>query len=153
QDLTATHAKVNELTQNIHGQGYKLYIDNFFSSPDLFNDVVLTINFLVFTSILTRLSSSFSSIRRWSKLKRGDIRVRSKHDLTAIIWKDKRGVHMLTNIHNVPAEANFCDSHGNALIEDYNRHMGYVDKSDRMADSYSISRRTMKWTKKLFSSG
>ena len=33
---------------------------------------------------------------------------------------------------------------------DYNYHMGYVDKGDRMANSYSISRRTFKWTKKLF---
>jgi len=33
---------------------------------------------------------------------------------------------------------------------DYNHHMGYVDKSDRMANSYSISLRTFKWTKKLF---
>ena len=33
---------------------------------------------------------------------------------------------------------------------DYNHHMGYVDKSDRMANSYSTSRRTFKWTKKLF---
>jgi hypothetical protein len=28
--------------------------------------------------------------------------------------------------------------------------MQYVDKSDRMANSYSVSRRTFKWTKKLF---
>ena len=31
-----------------------------------------------------------------------------------------------------------------------NWHMGYVDKGDRMANSYSINRRTWKWTKKLF---
>jgi hypothetical protein len=35
-------------------------------------------------------------------------------------------------------------------VEDYNWHMGYVDKSDRMGNSYSISRHTWKWTKKLF---
>ena len=28
--------------------------------------------------------------------------------------------------------------------------MGYVDNSDRMANSYSMSRRTFKWTTKLF---
>ena len=28
--------------------------------------------------------------------------------------------------------------------------MGYVDNSDRMATSYSMSRRTLKWTTKLF---
>jgi hypothetical protein len=29
-------------------------------------------------------------------------------------------------------------------------HTGYVDKADRMTNSYSISRRTWKWTKKIF---
>jgi hypothetical protein len=41
---------------------------------------------------------------------------------------------MLTNMHVSPAEGNFCDESKNALkpaiVEDYNRHMGYVDKSD-----------------------
>jgi hypothetical protein len=36
-------------------------------------------------------------------------------------------------------------------LEDYNHHMGYVDKGDRMANSYSISHQTRKWTQKLFS--
>jgi hypothetical protein len=61
---------------------------------------------------------------------------------------------MLTNIHNAPAEGNFCNEGGKAIkpqiVIEYNRHMGYVDKGDRMANSYSISRRTFKWTKKLF---
>ena len=34
---------------------------------------------------------------------------------------------------------------------DYNHHMGYVDNGDIMVNSYSIRRRTFKWTKKLFS--
>jgi hypothetical protein len=36
------------------------------------------------------------------------------------------------------------------IAVDYNRHMNYVDKGDRMVNSYSISHRTWKWTKKLF---
>jgi hypothetical protein len=61
---------------------------------------------------------------------------------------------MLTNINHSPAEGNFCGEYGNtlkpAIVQDYNKHMGYVDKSDRMTNSYSICRRTWKWTKKLF---
>jgi hypothetical protein len=57
-------------------------------------------------------------------------------------------------MHCPPAEGNFCDEHGNAIkpaiVADYNAHMGYVDKADRTANSYSISRRTWKWTNKLF---
>jgi len=52
---------------------------------------------------------------------------------------------MLTNIHNAPAEGNFCNEAGKAIksqtVKDYNHHMSYVDKGDRMAKSYSISRR------------
>jgi hypothetical protein len=61
---------------------------------------------------------------------------------------------MLTNIYNVSAEGIFCNERGKAIkpqiVMDYNHHVGYVDKGDRMASSYSISRRTFKWTKKLF---
>jgi len=58
------------------------------------------------------------------------------------------------DIHDPQSEGNFRDEHGNAIkpaiVADYNRHMGYVDKADRMANSYTASRRTWKWTKKLF---
>jgi len=71
-----------------------------------------------------------------------------------ILWWDKRDVCMLTNIHNAPSEGNFCNAGGKVIkpqiVMDYNHHMGYVDKGDRMANSYSISWCTFKWTKKLF---
>jgi len=55
---------------------------------------------------------------------------------------------MLTNIHNAPAEGNFCIEGGKVIkpqtVMNYNHHMGYVDKGDRMANSYSISPRTFK---------
>jgi hypothetical protein len=57
---------------------------------------------------------------------------------------------------NAPSTSrgNFHDEHGNALkpaiIQDYNQYTGYVDKSDPMTNTYSISRWTYRWTKKLF---
>jgi len=53
-----------------------------------------------------------------------------------------------------PAEGNFCDNSNRPvkphIVERYNRHMGYIDNSDCMVNSYSMSRRTFKWTTKLF---
>ena len=53
-----------------------------------------------------------------------------------------------------PVEGNFCDKSGHAVkprvIEDYNTHMGYVDKLARMVNIYRIARRKWKWTMKLF---
>jgi len=61
---------------------------------------------------------------------------------------------MLTNMDPPPAEGNFCDENNHPvkphIVGWYNRHMGYVDNSDRMATSYSMSQRTLKWTMKLF---
>ena len=72
------------------------------------------------------------------KLKRGDVRVRTKGGLTALVWKDRREVYMLTNM-DPPPEGNFCDDSNRPMkshiVEWYYRHMGYVNNSDRMANS------------------
>ena len=76
------------------------------------------------------------------KLKRGDVRVRTRGGLTALIWKDRREVYMLTNMDPPPAEGNFFDYSNRPvkphIVEQYNQHMGFVDSSDRMANSYSM---------------
>ena len=72
----------------------------------------------------------------------------------AVVWRDKRDVCLLTNIHDPPTEGSYRDEHVNAIkpaiVADYNCHMGHVDNADRMANSYTASRRIWKWTKKLF---
>lgn len=69
--------------------------------------------------------------------------------MTAVIWKEKHDVHVLTNIHD-PAEGNFCDESGNplksAIVEDCNQHMGYVNKSD-ICEQLLYQSPMWKWTK------
>ena len=80
------------------------------------------------------------------KLKRGD--------LTTLVWKDRWEVYMLTNMEPPAAEGNFCDESNRHvkphIVEWYNRHMGFTDNSDCMANSYSMSQCNFKWTTKLF---
>jgi hypothetical protein len=68
-----------------------------------------------------------------------------------VIWKDKQDVHVLVNMLRLPAEGSFCDEHGKGLkpvtVEGYIWPMGLINKWDRMANSYSASQRTWKWTK------
>jgi hypothetical protein len=63
-------------------------------------------------------------------------------------------VSLLTNIHDPPREGNYRVDHGNAIkpaiVTDYNPHMGHGDNADRVANSYTASRRTQKRTKQLF---
>jgi hypothetical protein len=67
-------------------------------------------------------------------------------NLTAVIWKEESDVHILTKMHRPPAEGSFHDKHGKAqkpvIVEDYSHHVGYIDRGDRMANSYSVSVRT-----------
>jgi hypothetical protein len=150
--MTAEHATVAGLSRRMQNVGHRLHMENIFSSPDLFDCLhSKTINCCGNVKLNRK---GMPQDLKTLKLRRGDIRTRVRDNMTVMIWKDKRNVNMLTNMHHPPAEGNFCDEHGNALkpviIQDYNEHMGYMDKSDRMTNTYSISRRTWKWTKKLF---
>jgi hypothetical protein len=88
------------------------------------------------------------------KMKRGDIATRVMGTLRAVCWKDKRDVYILINMQAPPVEGNFTNESGQAIkprvVEDYNACMGFVDKADRMVNSYGTAHRTWKWTKKLF---
>ena len=88
------------------------------------------------------------------RVKHGDIQVRTGGNLTAVVWRGRRDLCLLTNIHDPSREGNYRDEHGNAIkpaiVADYNCHMEHVDNADRMANSYTASHQTWKWTKKLF---
>jgi len=154
QHLTATHNTVANLTRAVEGFGHKLYMDNFFPSPDLYDDLAQKKIFYCGTVRLHRKGMPKNLKPKILRLKHGDSRVRSRGDMMAVVWKDKRDVCLLTNIHDPPREGNYHNEHGNAIkpaiVADYNCHMGHVDNADRMANSYTASPRTWKWTKKLF---
>ena len=88
------------------------------------------------------------------RLKHRDIQVRTRGDLTAVVWKDKRDVCLLTNIHDPPREGNYHYEHRNviepAIVVDYDHQTEIVENADKMANSYTASRQTWMWTKKPF---
>jgi len=136
QRSTARHNTVANQTRGVEGFGHKLYMDNFFSSPDLYNDLAQKKIFCCGTVRLHRKGMPKDLKPKTLRLKHGDIRVRTKGDLTAVVWKDKRDVCLLINIHET-REGNYRDEHGNAIkpaiVADYNRHMGHVDNTGRVA--------------------
>jgi len=87
-------------------------------------------------------------------MKRGHIATRIRETLSAVHWNNRWDVYILTNMYASPGEGNFTQESDQAIkphvVEDYNSYMGFVDKLDRMVNSYGIAHRTWKWTKKLF---
>jgi hypothetical protein len=93
QHMTATQVTVTELMRKIKGRGHKLYRDNFFSSPELFDDLANKQIYCCGTVRPNRRGMP-KDLRPKTKLKMGDIRVRTRNDLTAILWRDKRDIHV-----------------------------------------------------------
>jgi hypothetical protein len=48
-------------------------------------------------------------------MKWGDIHVKTWDNLMAILWRDKRDICMLMNIHDAPAEVSFHNEGGKAI--------------------------------------
>jgi hypothetical protein len=101
EDMTATHATVQSLVRRVEEVGHKLFMDNLFSSPALFDE------------LLARKINNCGTVRHNRrgmpaelgpklKLKRGDILTKVRDDLTALLWKDKRDLLMLKNMHPAP---------------------------------------------------
>jgi len=154
QEMSATHGIVLELVRRVEGLGHKLYMGSCFSSPALFDDLSGRKINCCRTVRNDRRGMPKDISSRTLKAKKRDIITQVRGNQSIVRWKDKHDVYVLTNMHTPPVEGNFCDRSGRAVkphvIEDYNTRMGYVDKSDRMVNSYGIARRTWKWTKKLF---
>jgi len=90
-------------------------MDNFFSFSDLYDDLTHKKIFWCGMVRLHRKGMPKDLKPKTVRLKRGDIRVRTRGDLTAVVWKDKRDLCLLTNIHDPPREGNYRNEHGNAI--------------------------------------
>jgi len=132
--MTATHATVRYLTSRVEGLGHKIFMDNFFSSPRLFDHLDRCKINSCGTVQPNRRDMHHDFAPKQLKLKMGDVRVRTRRGLTALVWKDRREVYMLTNMDPPPAEGKFCDNSNCPMkphvMEWYNRNIGYVDNSD-----------------------
>jgi len=77
-DMTATHAFVRYLTSRIEGLGHKIFMDNFFSSPRISDDLDRHKVNSCRTVQPNRQDMPCEFGTKQLKLKRGDIRLRTR---------------------------------------------------------------------------
>ena len=87
-DMTATYTTVH-LICRVEGLGYKIFMDDFFSCPRRFDDLVRCKINSCRTVRPNRKDMPRDFGPKQLKLKRGDIRVRIRGGLTALVWKDR----------------------------------------------------------------
>jgi len=81
QHLTATHNTVANLTRGVEGFGHKRYMDNFFCSPDLYDDLAQKKIFCCGTVRLHRKGMPKGLKPKTLRMKHGDIRVRTRGEI------------------------------------------------------------------------
>ena len=130
------HQVVLDLLEDarLEGKGYVVFTDNFYSSPALFCDLVGRGFGACGTARRNR--HSIPEVVSDTKLKKGEVVSSRDVDLLALKWRDKRDVLMLSTYHgdekrrrSRAAEGGVEDIQKPLVVEDYNQHMGGVDKS------------------------
>nr|CAB3255292.1 intraflagellar transport protein 140 homolog [Phallusia mammillata] len=77
--------------------------------------------------------------------------------MMALGWQDKRMILMLSTYHNADTELHSRytmdrreEIQKPVVVCDYTSHMGAVDRADHYCASYSFTRKTLRWWRKLF---
>ncbi|KFM66717.1 PiggyBac transposable element-derived protein 4, partial [Stegodyphus mimosarum] len=132
---SVAHNTVIALAECVKGKGHKLFMDNFFTSPDLFHELLH--NYKINSCGMIRCNrTNYPKLNAGIRMQKGQIKIKFSSGMTAACWKDKREVFMLSNMHNPIATYDETDKP--EIVATYNKNMGFVDLSDRMANSYTF---------------
>ena len=144
-NLGLAHRVVMNLLDDdrLRNKGYRVFMDNFYSSPDLFHD--LQEEGFEACSTLRSNRRGIPDDLKSAKLRKGESHFSRDDDLLFMKWKDKREVMMLSTFHDDTfiekrrrtrlAQDGVERIEKPAVVEEYNMHMGGVDKGKMCNDN------------------
>ena len=152
-ESNTTYDIVFELMRDHLDKGHEVYMDRYYSSVKLYNDLYLRKTVAVGTCMVNRkgLPKEFLA----QSIPQETLVACRQGPLLALKWRDKRDVVVLStkhiaNMKEVQTKRSPFVKNKPVAILDYNTHMCGVDNSDQMLSYYSFNRKTIDWWKKLF---
>ncbi|XP_028272459.1 piggyBac transposable element-derived protein 4-like [Parambassis ranga] len=151
------------MNTSVLGSGYKLFVDNYYTSPALFEDLLQKKVWACGTikpSISGFPKSRYNALE--PKASRGSMRWIRKGSLVFVQWRDSRDVFLCSTMHTAHGDEVIKrrtkeDGRWTAkdvpvppVIKDYNQFMGGVDLSDALIGYYKVLHKTKKWFKTFF---
>ena len=139
---------------NLLGKGHHVYMDNYYSSPELFSELHYKETFACGTCRSNQKNMP-KSVTKANLKKKGQCVFRRNGPLLCIKWKEKKDVVMLSTVHEaIFVETGCVDREGKKIekpecVYYYCGRMGGVDLSDQLLNYYSFLRKSMKWSRKL----
>ena len=146
-------------------QGYRLFVDNFYTSVTLFKDLFAQGVAATGTVMDTRrdFPAGLKNSKEWAKGKnRGDMRWERDPPCLALQWVDNKVVSLLTTIDNANDQVMVKRKKRTGgvwhtkvvpqpqVISNYNKYMNAVDRSDQILATNNVLHKCMKWWKTLF---
>jgi len=142
---------VLEVAHDLFDRGYCLYLDNWYTSPNLVDTLCTRKTDVVGTMRTNR--KKFPDFVKRARLKKGET-VAAFHKKQMIMkWKDKRDVTLISTFHddsmeNVTRQGVIQKP---SVILDYNKNTGGVDRNDGQLQSYKLAQeRLKKYYQKMF---
>lgn len=152
KDIGKSGSVVMFLLEPYLGKGHALYVDNWCTSPTLFD--ILHKNGTNACGTVKKKRKGMPKMDE--KLKMGEACFRSSENILAVKYYDKKDVYMISTMHTEQfVDVLKCYNKQEiirkpACIHNYNILMGAVEKTDIEISTIQSTRETTKWYRKYF---
>ncbi|GFT13178.1 probable ATP-dependent RNA helicase DHX34 [Nephila pilipes] len=147
------------LTSSLYGKNHRVYMNNFFTSYELFR-FLETKNVFCCGEVNLNQKDLPKNLKDDKNLNRGDFDWAISSDgLTCLKWKDKSCVSILSSLGDSVeiAQVQRRQRNGDKIqlicpkaVKDYYKNMGFVAYFNQMKCLYQIDRKSMKWWHRIF---
>lgn len=145
------------------GKGYHLYVDNFYTSPELFK--LLAANSTAACGTICQSNVGFPKTTQNDlpkRAERGDMRWLRRDNLLFVKWRDTKEVAVCSNFHKAYS-GNYTTRKTKEgrqwisktipipdAVRDYKKYISGVDLSDSLIRYSTVRGKTMRWYKTFF---